>query len=227
MGHTERVNEHPFTQDGTPTAFAGQASDTKWLQRATTELDRDPGADNTTSSKDKSAIPWTINPAATIKKRQINTEDIDMSVIGDQIYPFEFPVNGSADNFIEAYFTLIQLSFPILDWAEFISQYQEVRTTTDLAAYTDRTFIATLQLVFALGAVHAHLVNAEWAGDERDHMLYMASARLLAVDSGILNDVCSIAQVRVFALGALYLLATDQINRYTQARLSLSQTNVR
>ena len=204
MGYTDRVNENHFIHEGGPMVFAGQASDTKWLQKLRVELNRNPEGED--------ILPG-ANPATAARRLHANTEDIDMSIVGDQIYPLELPIKKTADNLIRAYFSSIQLSFPLLDRSEFIAQYNEVRKMADLDTYRDRTFIATLHLVFALGAVHAHLVNAEWAGDERDHILYIASARLLSVDSGILNDLCYVGQVRIFALGALYLLATDQINR--------------
>ena len=200
MGPTDRVNEQNFIQDGESVAFAGQASDTKWLQRLRKELDSD--EDSKSKSKGKVAAPL-----------QMPTEDTDTSTIGNQIEPFELPIKNTADRLVEAYFTSIHSSFPILNQAEFLFQYEEVYAVLDVSAYQDHTFIATLQLVFALGAVHAHLINAEWAGDDRDHILYTANARMLAVDSGIMNDLCYLGQVQVFALGALYLLASDQINR--------------
>ena len=218
MGYTDRVNEAHFNPEGGPTVFTGQASDTKWMQKLRVELNRDPAGDQKGPVGEGTANPPGVNPAIAARRFQVNTEDSDMSVVGDQIYPLELPIRSTADNLIQAYFTSIHLSFPLLNRNEFISQYIEVRKTPDLATYRDRTFIATLHLVFALGAVHAHLVDAEWAGDERDHILYIACARLLSVDSGILNDLCYLGQVRIFALGALYLLATDQINRYGQHR---------
>ena len=215
MGSTDRVNEHLFMQEGESTAFEGQASDTKWLARVRTELDQDIEGQETIPSNYKSAIP--LSATATAAKRlQMNTEDADMSVVGNQIYPLEMPIRATADDLVEAYFTTVHPSFPVLDQTEFMAKYEDVIRAPDLALYRDRTFIASLQLVFGIGAVHAHLVNAEWAGDERDHVLYIASARMLAVDSGLLNDLCYLDQVRVFALGAFYLLATDQINRYEQ-----------
>lgn len=211
MGSTDRVNEQNFAREGEFMAFEGQASDTKWLQKLKTRLDEE---DDTDLAKPKSAIPSIANPSPNAMRFRVNNEDADMSVVGNQIYPLELPIRSTADNLVEAYFATVQPSFPMFDRAEFMLQYQEVYNSPDLAVYRDRNFIATLHLVFGIGAVHAHLVGAEWAGDERDHMLYIASSRMLAVDSGILNDLCYLGQVQVFALGALYLLATDQINRY-------------
>lgn len=38
------------------------------------------------------------------------------------------------------------------------------------------TWRAQLNLLFAIGAKHSHLVGAEWAGHERDHLVYMKRA---------------------------------------------------
>ena len=221
MGSTDRVNEHNFMQEGESTAYEGQTSDTKWMGKLRTELDQDLGGQTTIPSNYKSAIPLS-GKATTAKRLQINTEDADMSIVGEQIYPLELPIRTTADDLVEAYFTTVHPSFPVLDRADFMSKYEDVISSTDPAVYRDRMFIASLQLVFGIGAVHAHLVNAEWAGDDRDHVLYIACARMLAVDSGVLNDLCYLDQVRVFALGALYLLATDQINRYKRIILFLN-----
>jgi hypothetical protein len=39
-----------------------------------------------------------------------------------------------------------------------------------------------MNLIFAIGAQYSHLINAVWAGDERDHRVYMNRAiRLLGL----------------------------------------------
>jgi len=202
MGSTDQVNENKFVRQGASPqytmAFAGQASDTRWLQTLERELRGDPD----------------LGPSN--KQPQLQSEDKDMSVVGGQLYPFELPLRDTADAFVNAYFNSVHLSFPILDKHQFMTQYVELYNQTNTAAYEDHTFVATAHLVFAIGAVHAHLVDADWAGDPRDHMLYFANARVLAVDSGVMNDSCYLVQVQVFGLGAMYLLVTDQINRYAE-----------
>lgn len=219
MGSTDRVNEHRFVRNEENTqatsAFAGQASDTRWLQKLEGEL-----GGSSPESKDQqaqySAFPsiMGVNPGPSNKKPKSHLEDMDMSIVGGQLYPFELPLKETADALVRAYFNSVHLSFPILDKTEFMAQYVELYNEMDTATYEDHNFIATAHLVFAIGAVHAHLIEADWAGDPRDHMLFFANARVLAVDSGALNDACYIGQVQVFGLGAVYLLVTDQINRY-------------
>ena len=45
--------------------------------------------------------------------------------------------------------------------AEFLFQYGQVWSAHDLTTYQDRTCLSFLQLVFAIGAVHAHLIGAD------------------------------------------------------------------
>ena len=44
---------------------------------------------------------------------------------------------------------------------EFLFQYGQVWSANDLTTYQDRTFLSVLQLIFAIGAIHAHLIEAD------------------------------------------------------------------
>ena len=146
-------------------------------------------------------------------KSQPYAEDMDAAVVGHQIDPFSLPVKATADALVNAYFSTIHTSFPILHKMEFMNQYDQLYNIMDPEGLEQRTFLAKLQLVFAIAAVHAHLIQADWAGDARDHMLDFSQARVLAVDAGIFNDDCYLRQVQVFGLGGMYLLVTNQLNR--------------
>ncbi len=216
MGSTDCVNQEdlmPEDNEDQTLAFAGPTSETKWIRRLKRELDGDIKA-----GKSKAAIQEPTGQSISQRpggpNRRLYSEDMDTAIVGHQVDPFQLPLKDTADALVEAYFSTVQVSFPILDKAEFMFQYEEVFKAMEPVAYHDRTFIAILQLVFAISAVHAHLTEAEWAGDGRDHMLYFAQARILAVETGILNDTCFLGQTQVFGLGGLYLLVTDQINRY-------------
>ena len=49
----------------------------------------------------------------------------------------------------------------MMNKAEFLFQYGQVWSAHDLTTYQDRTCLSFLQLVFAIGAVHAHLIEAD------------------------------------------------------------------
>jgi len=217
MGSTDRVNQENFGQEDNEDpslAFAGPTSETKWIQRLKRELGRDKRACKSKAAPRDLIGSRGIGQRPGGPNRQQYSEDMDTAIVGHQIDPFQLPLKETADALVDAYFSTVQISFPILNKADFMYQYEELFNAMDPVSYENRTFIAILQMVFAISAVHAHLTEADWAGDGRDHMLYFAQARLLAVGTGILNDDCFLGQTQVFGLGGMYLLVTDQVNRY-------------
>lgn len=218
MGSTDNANEEHFRQYGAEKqteAFIGQASEERWLQRLEREL----------SQSDLSEINPTVNPSANLdgitgghrRADKIDSfqspTDMDTSTIGSQIDPYGLPVKSAADALVHTYFATIHPFFPIIDKAFFSDQFEEYFTMSESETFKDHTFIVTLQIVFAIGAVHAHRAGAEWAGDDRDHLLYFARARVLGMETGILGDIVYHGQVQVFGLSGMYFMVTDQINR--------------
>ena len=53
------------------------------------------------------------------------------------------------------------LSFPMTNKADFLFQCGQIWSAHDITTYQDRTFLSVLQLVFAIGAVHAHLIGTD------------------------------------------------------------------
>ena len=215
MGSADHINqddsmEQRFAHHVEP--FKGQSSESKWIEKLNKEL----------LPKQKAHVARARNMDQGFASHTY-AEDMDTAVVGHQIDPFSLPVKSTADSLVNAYFSTIHLSFPLLNKLDFVSQYDELYSSMDPEGFRNRTFIATLQLVFAIAAVHAHLVQADWTGDARDHMLYFSQARVLAVDTGILNDDCYLSQVQVFGLGGIYLLVTNQLNRYLNSPLCDSQ----
>lgn len=209
MGSVHHVNQDDFgneTAEMHARAFMGNGSDLQWLRRLHAELD---GVGQGSDRPSRGTLPQL--------KAHFNSffaEDMDQAVIGDQIDPFGLPIKSTADQLVSSFFSTVHLSLPLLDRATFMRQYKLLSSTWYAETFEDRMFITMLQLVFAIGAVHAHLSGVESILDDRDHLLYSARARMLAVDSGIMNDVARLAQVQVFALGAMYSLVSERLDRY-------------
>lgn len=215
MGSVDHINQDDSMQQRFAhhvEPFKGQSSESKWTERLNKEL----------LPKRKAHMPQARNMDQGFAS-QTYAEDMDTAVVGHQIDAFSLPVKATADALVNAYFSTIHLSFPLLHKMDFVRRYDQLYSSMDPEGFRDRTFIATLQLVFAIAAVHAHLVQADWTGDARDHMLYFSQARVLAVDTGVLNDDCYLGQVQVFGLGGIYLLVTNQLNRYFNSPLCDSQ----
>ena len=220
MGSTDHVNEDDFMDAGTegqPRAFSGQASDIKWIQRLKTELRQKPHNSPGTNPEEhvrRASTERKPGPSIGSYYPQPSPEDMDTSIVGDQVDPYDLPIESTANALIHTYLTTVHTSLPLLDKTTFVHHYDRLYTSMDPEVAEDRTFLAIVYLVFAIAAVHAHLTQARWVGDARDHSLYFAKARMLAVDCGIFNDMAHIGQVQVFGLGGMYLLLTDQVNRY-------------
>ena len=219
MGSTDHVNENDFnnpapeSQDRT---FAGQASDTTWMQKLTTELIKKPDKAANSSAPKPTAPSFLINnrdTASSSNELSPSLEDIGPSAIGNQIDPYEMPVKSTADALIEIYFDTVHPSFPILDEDAFLSEYAQYFANSDPQASRYQTFIPMLQITFAIAAVHAHMIEAQWVGDDRDHLLYFARARVLSGETGFLYETIHLGQVQIFGLASMYLLATHQVNR--------------
>ena len=207
MEATCHVNDDEYAAEGMeprPRAFAGQSSDVQWMRRLTNELD----------CEGNERPPQNQPPVSLSAQSNIFAEDNETAVVGDNVDPFQIPIRSTADALVDGYFRTVHASFPILNRSLFMQQYNKLELIWHKPVdFEDRMFITTLQLVLAIGAVHARLSGAVEVSDDRDHMLYFARARMLAVDSGIFNDQVHLGQAQVFGLGAMYCLVNDQMNR--------------
>lgn len=211
MSATYHVNDDDSTVAGMetrPRAFAGQSSDVQWMRRLTNELN---GGGNELPRSSQQPAPMSA-------QANMSAEDDEVAAVGDNIDPFQVPIKSIADALVEGYFKTVHVSFPILHRSLFMQQYERLGLIWHKPfEFEDRIFMTTLQIVLAIGAVHARLSGAVEVSDDRDHMLYFARARILAVDNGIFNDQVHLGQVQVFGLGAMYCLVNDQVNRYVQS----------
>jgi hypothetical protein len=115
-----------------------------------------------------------------------------------------------ADHMFDAYLTTVHPFYPIINRPLFAAQYQ---TFFDSAARPGDKWLAILNMIFAIGAKHGHLVDAPWRGDVNDHLVYLTRARILSMNGDVLFSHPDLQQVQVEGLIAFYLLASDQINR--------------
>lgn len=96
-------------------------------------------------------------------------------------YPFELPLGDTAFCACQCLFYVnsVHLSFLILNKQQSKTQHVELYNQIETTSYENHTFLATVHHVYAIGAAHANLVDADGARDPRDRMLYFANARVL------------------------------------------------
>jgi hypothetical protein len=115
----------------------------------------------------------------------VDDVSVDLDTFVD---PHELPDASTARQLFSYYSETVQVLFPILP-ATFEEQFERLFHSIEMKTpiQPPSTWTALLNLTFAIGAVYAHLTDAEWHGDEDDHKVYLARAsQLLDINRTIL-----------------------------------------
>ncbi len=138
----------------------------------------------------------------------------DLTVlIPDQVDPFETPPRHTANALYQSYVDTVHPAFPIIGKVTFTNQFQTFLDNDNVN--TGHNWLAILNLIFAIAAKYSHLVQAEWRGDERDHLIYFTRARMLGFNGETILGHAELQRVQITGLMAFYLMAINQVNRYT------------
>jgi len=167
---------------------------------------------NAPNRKDTVSPPSYLTAEMDLETPTYHMNDLDLSVVGDQIDPFALPPKHIADELVKNYFDTVQPTFPILFKELFMVQYESFYKfpfTPD----SSKRWLAILNALFAIGAVYSHMVNPEIVADEQDHLQFFTRARVLSLDGGVVYEVADLQQVQVAGLMGMYLMAISQTNR--------------
>src|ERR1700742_4038764 len=136
----------------------------------------------------------------------------DMSIfVYDAVDAYELPTPEIASHLFNAYMQRVHSSFPVVGRLNITSQFR--RFISGTVQRPPEKWLAILNLIFAIGAKYSHLINANWKGDERDHLIYFTRARLLTINSETIFHHPDLQMIQVVSLMSLYLLCTSQLNR--------------
>lgn len=136
-------------------------------------------------------------------------DDMEISVPWP-VQMYWIPPRQLSDQLFEDYLNTVHPFFPIISRPLFRAQYKNF---FDNAPRPGDKWLAILNLIFAISAKHAHLVQAPWRGNDHDHLEYLTRARMLSMNGDVLFSHPDLQQVQVEGLISFYLLASDQINR--------------
>ncbi|KAL6710500.1 hypothetical protein ACN47E_008548 [Coniothyrium glycines] len=143
----------------------------------------------------------------------LDSDDMEVDIAVD---PYDIPDPDTAQRLFECYMSTVHGSFPVMPMTfedQFRRYMESVRRNRPYQV--PEKWRATLNLVFAIGARYSHLIQADWRGDERDHLIYMTRAVNLL---GLKNTVMIISGPDlglVQATGALafYFLVIGHVSR--------------
>ncbi|KAH2041763.1 hypothetical protein KXW48_000742 [Aspergillus fumigatus] len=184
------------------TGYFGKNSELTWMQRVRREAEQ--RVRNQSGASD-------TKPEGDFALHAVNyhLDDMDITVPGP-VQVYWMPPRHVADKLFEDYLTTVHPFFPIISRTLFSAQY---RTFFESAGRPGDKWLAILNMIFAIASKHAHLTQAPWRGDERDHLVYLTRARILSMNGDTIFNHPDLQQVQVEGLIAFYLLASDQINR--------------
>jgi hypothetical protein len=141
-----------------------------------------------------------------------NLDSSGFAAFGNDIEPLQLPPKATADLLIEAYFSTIHSFFPILLQREFMIQYHSYYQTRHMPN-NGFLWIAILNMVFALGALQAHCVQAAHRGPENDHVIYSSRSWMLSQILAQIPDLPTMEHIQLTGISGMYYVATCQINR--------------
>lgn len=232
-GSLDRIDEdYNLNEDTRATGYLGKNSEIAWLRSLKSQAEAiPPGADvdgqyghqklggqstppfggrTATCTGGGREEPIANGGRVTLSNSTYHCDDVTVLVPG-QVDLYELPPKQTAETLFQSYLDTVHPAFPIIGKITFSAQFRAFWTRDKRPG---NKWLAILNLIFAIGAKYSHLIEADWCGDERDHLLYFTRARSLAMNSDTILSHPDLQQVQVAGLMAFYLLAINQINRY-------------
>ncbi|TVY13346.1 putative transcriptional regulatory protein [Lachnellula arida] len=199
-GSIDAVNVDTDRDDTRAMGLVGKSSAVAWAKRTAEECR--PGSNN------PSAFGKPLAPTS------YHTEDADFEESEvSNVDMFEWPDPRVADALVRSYFDNVHKAFPIVDKAAFTLKYTHFRPGSSDLSPEDLIWLGTLNAVFAISAVFAHLTKSPSRGHHNDHLLFVARAKLLCMDQGILYRDPRVSTVCGLGLLCLYYVSTCRLNR--------------
>ncbi|KAL5382878.1 hypothetical protein PMIN03_012016 [Paraphaeosphaeria minitans] len=142
----------------------------------------------------------------------LDDEPLEMDM---EVDPYELPPYELADQLLKCYMQTVQNSLPILSHKTFTEQFRHYYTSVVRGApyKLPQKWQAMLNLVFAIGAVHSHLIETDSATNERDHLLYHNRAWALSLNDPWWLTHPDLAQMQITGLLSFYYMAIGHVNR--------------
>ncbi|KAH7402520.1 fungal-specific transcription factor domain-containing protein [Pyrenochaeta sp. MPI-SDFR-AT-0127] len=208
------------------TRFIDNALGSQWLRHLETSgyknkhagPYRSPGQDTEAASRSLAASRHrqAISPSLLIhsSKASYYLDDEPLKV-DSMVDPFALPPFETAEKLLQVYMESCHNTFPFLAKKAFTSQfYQYYAALRRGHPYKPLPkWRATLNLVFAIGAVYAHLTSAEWCEGERGHLIYYSRATALGLRDPWLISHPDLPQMQLTALLSFYYLSIGRVSQ--------------
>lgn len=140
-------------------------------------------------------------------------EHSDLNNFGADIDPLATPPLEQADAFLDEFFATLHPLFPIVLEPVFRAQHAEFRST-GFPPSPGVPLQAIINLIYALGALHAELTTSpSWDGEKDSHKIYFIRARLLSFEPLSTLELPELHDTQLLGLFGMYFLASNQLSR--------------
>ncbi|RMZ85474.1 hypothetical protein DV737_g768, partial [Chaetothyriales sp. CBS 132003] len=200
-GALDRTQEDFTREEAKGTGFMGKNSELTWLQRLDQETKH---SDDTVPEEQQQARP----PSVT----EVSYHLDDLSIFPyEPVDPHDYPNPKMAQHLFRAYMTRTHPTFPIVGKRTLAAQFQ--RVFSGKSPRPPDKWLAIINTIFAIGAQYSHLIQADWRGDEGDHLIYFTRARLLGVTGESAFEHPDLQSIQIMGLMSFYFLTVGQVNR--------------
>lgn len=214
-GSIDVVNVDTDRDDTRATGHVGKSSAVAWAKRTADELRPEEGE-----------TPAFGMPKAGHVLASYHTEDADLEQFDTRnVDCYDWPEAAVADALVQSYFDTIHKSFPLVDRDTFMSTYNNFSRGSTHLSEEEKLWLGSLNVIFAIGAVYAHLSKNPYQAHHSDHSIYLARARIICLDGALLYEDPRVQTVSALGLLCLYYLATYRMNRFVDVPLSVAIAN--
>jgi hypothetical protein len=131
--------------------------------------------------------------------------------VGNQSNLFLIPLREHADEYFNAYMTLVHPSFSFVHQKLFTSQYISM---FQRHVMPPQKWLAVLNMVFAIGCKYCRLLNTSGNPAYHDDRIFLSRAQQLGLGENSLFSRPELQQAQLESMVAFYLLCSGQINEY-------------
>jgi hypothetical protein len=186
------------------TGHMGKSSSVTWAKRTAEECEETMQEGSLTTSHETGMTLVSYH-----------TEDADVELFNTtNVSAFDWPDPDEADELVRIFFEHVYPAQPLLDRSSFMARYVQFPRGSNNLSHDDLIWLGTLNVVFAVGAVYGHLTKIHARGIPFDHLQYLARAKLLCLDQGLLYEDARVATISALGLICLYFVTTCRLNRY-------------
>lgn len=202
------------SENSRASGYFGKNSDISWIQKLEDNAHRSSSWDtlgrsaaDVTSKNESDNVIRDIPIAA----MNYHLDDLNIPSLDKGSDPMIMPSRELADEYLNAYMTLVNPFFSAVRKSTFEDQYLK---SFNQGANPPRKWLAILNMIFAIGCRHCRMMNPDNSGVFDADMVFLMRARQLSFNENTLFEHTTLQQIQLEFLVSLYLLCVGQLNRY-------------